>query len=339
MDMQTTPTGKLSGAVTAARNLFLVDQTKSYLLVILLAILCANIYTLRAQSIFACPASGYNADRYLAYCHATHFGDYDHGAFWFGMEPNVQQSAKTANVLFLGSSRLQFGFSTQATNDWFSSNGTSYYLMGFSYWENYLFEKELLHRLQPAAKVYVINIDTFFENTESVPAQIVMHSEDAKSRYQAKHDWQPLHERVCTAAPLLCGSEQSFFRSRETGRYSLAGGRVFKIPVTYNDVVDQQLARDYVARAPQFLASLPVDHQCILLTMVPTRRTPSATARAIASALGATLIAPQEDDLTTFDASHLDQASAERWSKEFFEIAGPQIRRCMAQPAPASPRT
>jgi hypothetical protein len=339
MTVQTTSGGNFHHAVTAARNLFLVDQTRSYLLVIMVAVLGAYLYTLRAQSIFACPATGYNPDTYLAYCHANHYGDYDHGAFWFGMEPNIRETARTADVLFLGSSRLQFGFSTDATNNWFSTNATSYYLMGFAYWENYLFEKELLRRLRPAAKVYVINIDTFFENTETVPAQIVMHDDDARMHYQTKHDWQHLHARLCTALPLLCGSDQAFFRSRETGRYFLEGGRVFKIPVSYDGVVDQQLAHDYISRATLFLGSLPVDHRCILLTMVPTKRTPSATARAIAGALGATLIAPQTDQLTTFDSSHLDSASAERWSKDFFDMAGPQIRRCLGKPATTTPRT
>jgi hypothetical protein len=339
MNLQSTPTGKSNYALTAARNLFLVDQTRSYLLVILVAVLAAYIYSLRAQSIFACPATGYSPDTYLAYCHATHYGDYDHGAFWFGMEPNIRETARTADVLFLGSSRMQFGFSTDTTNNWFSANSTTYYLMGFAYWENYLFEQELLRRLQPAAKVYVINIDTFFENTETVPAKIVMHDDEATARYQTKHDWQRVHARVCTAIALLCGSDQAFFRSRETGRYFLQGGRIYKIPVSYDDVVDQKLVNDYVARGTQFLAGLPVDHECILLTMVPTDRTHSATARAIANSLGATFIAPEPDKLTTFDASHLDHSSADRWSKAFFEIAGPQIRRCVGKTATTSPRT
>jgi len=36
------------------------------------------------------------------------------------------------------------------------------------------------------------------------------------------------------------------------------------------------------------------------------------------------------DNLNTFDGSHLDAVSAERWSASFLETAGPRIRQCLA---------
>jgi hypothetical protein len=62
--------------------------------------------------IFACKASGYPSDRYISYCGATEYGDYEHGAFWFDLEPVAELSAANADVIFLGNSRTQFGFST-----------------------------------------------------------------------------------------------------------------------------------------------------------------------------------------------------------------------------------
>jgi hypothetical protein len=50
---------------------------------------------------------------------------------------------------------------------------------------------------------------------------------------------------------------------------------------------------------------------------------------AIAAKLGHDLLAPQIDGLLTFDGSHLDEASAERWSAAFLREAGPRIRRCV----------
>lgn len=338
MNQQTSPSNlglvKPSSPLTAVRNLLVADRNMSYLLVILLAALGAYLYTLRSQSIFSCPASGYGTDTYLAYCHANHYGDYDHGAFWFGLEPKIRDSVRTANVLFLGNSRLQFGFTSDATREWFASNTASYYLMGFAYWENYLFEQQLLRRLQPQAKVYVINIDTFFENSETPPAQILMHGSDATDRYNSKRSWQRIHAQVCGRLPVACGSDQAFFRSRTTGGYFLEGGRVTNVPVAYDDNVDQKMAHDYIERGNRFLATLPVERQCVLLTMVPSAHTPIGTARVIADALGAKLIAPEPDDVNTFDKSHMDRASAEIWSKDFFEAAGPRIRRCLGK-APA----
>jgi hypothetical protein len=322
--------------VKRAKTFLLDDSVTAYLLIILLVVIATYLASIRSQSIFLCPATGYSSDSYLAYCHATHYGDYDHGAFWFGLEPQIRESVQTAEVLFLGNSRMQFGFSSNATDSWFATNSAKYYLMGFAYWENYLFERALLQQLKPAARVYVINLDTFFADTETPPAKIVMHDRDASARYKVKKVWQWFHAGICSRFERVCGTDESFFRSRRTGGYELHGGRVADVPASYNEVVDQAIARDYTARARQFIANLPVDSQCVLLTIVPTVNTSIATARAIAASLGTTLIAPDLAGLSTFDKSHMDKPSAERWSGAFFESAGPRIRQCLGHAATAS---
>ena len=51
---------------------------------------------------------------------------------------------------------------------------------------------------------------------------------------------------------------------------------------------------------------------------------------AIAEALGVPLMTPElSQDLLTFDGSHLDKASAERWSQAFFQMASSKIRSCL----------
>jgi hypothetical protein len=57
--------------------------------------------------------------------------------------------------------------------------------------------------------------------------------------------------------------------------------------------------------------------------------TKSGTAKAIANALGLSLIAPELPGLNTFDGSHLDRPSAERWSQAFLKEASPRIRDCL----------
>ena len=101
--------------------------------------------------------------------------------------------------------------------------------------------------------------------------------------------------------------------------------------MSYNRVVDKTMALKYTTRAAPFLANLPVDSKCVILTMVPTTNTPMATARDIANTLGATFIAPEPEGLATYDASHMARSSAEIWSAAFFEAAGPVIRRCLGK--------
>ena len=76
------------------------------------------------------------------------------------LEPSAKKSAKCANVLFLGDSRMQYAFSSEHVKSWFSSISATYYLFGFMYSENSIFTRALLNKLTPRAKVYVINLDT-----------------------------------------------------------------------------------------------------------------------------------------------------------------------------------
>ena len=62
----------------------------------------------RTRSIFACPGHADTAPtRYLAYCGGGNYGDYEHGAFWFDLEPAALDFARNADVLLLGNSRMQ----------------------------------------------------------------------------------------------------------------------------------------------------------------------------------------------------------------------------------------
>ena len=300
-----------------------------YTLLVLAVALGAGAYSLREYSIFSCPASGYGSDGYLGYCGATSYGDYDHGAIWFGLEPAAIDAATNAQVLFLGNSRMQFGFSSKATADWFSSHSESYYLLGFSHNENYTFEAPLVRKLRPRAKVYVINIDLFFERSESGPGKTVMRDESARTRYEQKRQWQRIHKAICTTYKAVCGHEATYFRSRSAGAWLVAGGRFTSEPVSYDEDIDQNTLASYTTLGNEFLPSLSVDRACTILTVVPTVKTGVGTAKAIAATLGLNLVAPRLAGSITFDRSHLDPESAQRWSAAFLEEAGPQIRKCL----------
>jgi hypothetical protein len=300
--------------------------------VILAAAFVAFAYQIRTQTIFSCPASGYSADRYLAYCQGTSYADYEHGAFQFGLEPAALASAKNADVLFLGNSRLQLAFSTAATADWFSAASAHYYLMGFLYYENVVFAQELLRTIHPRARVLVINVDDFFGRSESPPVKTIFHDPEARQKYQAKQLWQRVHAAVCKRLARLCGTKFVVFRSRETGAYYPEGVPLNKIsPVSDDQNVSQDIVDSNVATATDFLSRF-AEGKCVILTDVPFVETNIGNANAIAKGLGANLVAPASlEGLQTFDGIHLDQPSAERWSKAFFSAAGPEIQSCLEE--------
>ena len=300
-----------------------------YILLLLAVVLGAGAYGLRKYGIFDCSALGYGSDAYLGYCGATSYGDYDHGAIWFGLEPAASAAAAKARVLFIGNSRTQFAFSSDATANWFASLSESYYLLGFSHYENYTFEAPLLRNLRPRAKVYVINIDSFFERSETGPGKTVMEDESSRTRYEQKHQWQGIHKPICTAFKAFCGDGVAIFRIRSTGAWRVTGWQPTSAPVSYDDDIDQKMVASYTALGKQFFPSLSADRGCTILTIVPSVKTGVGTAKAIASALGFNLVAPRLSGLVTIDRYHLEPESARRWSAAFLEEAGPQIRECL----------
>ena len=317
-----------------------------YISIILCTVLVALAYKLRTNGIFACEAGGYTSDRYLAFCPVAGYGDYEHGAFLLKLEPEALTFAGKADVLFLGDSHVQHAFSTAATTQWFASTSARYYLMGFVFGENATFAEPLVREVKPNAKVVVLPVD-FFSRKETAPGKEVLHDPSAPFNYRVKRIWQFIHAATCGKLPAPCGKAPVIFRSRETGTYELnlsgVGARMFKsAPVVYDHDVNQERIDEYTMSARRFLSGLAIERDCIILTRVPTVRANAfvyassiETAGAVASALGLTLVAPELDGLQTFDGSHLDPPSAERWSKAFFEAAGPQMRKCLSSPRAA----
>jgi hypothetical protein len=310
-----------------------------YVLLIFSSVLGSFAYKLRAEGIFACPATGYGSNAYMTDCTAKRYGDYDHGAFWFGLEPQAQRAVAKADLLIVGSSRLQFAFSGLETAQWFSEMGISYYLLGFSNTENVVFFTPLLAKIHPRAKVYVINVDRFFDDRVSPPTDQILRDRDIQERYNEKQAWQSLHRGICGVVPLLCGTAVAVYRERETGVWQLKGtGRFETKDVDVSDGRPSNVERwdNYAQLGKKFIAQLPVDRSCVILTVVPTVETRRAEAMAIAARLGLDLLAPQIDGLRTFDGSHLEEASAERWSAAFLREAGPRIRKCVREARPSS---
>jgi hypothetical protein len=320
-----------AGARTSVTSSLLATKSTHYIMTVLGIALAICLYHIRAHGIFGCQATLYSSDRYLSYCNTTRYGDYDHGAMWFGLEPVAAAAAANAHVLFVGNSRTQFAFSSPATEEWFSATSESYYLLGFSHEENYTFEGPLLRRLRPRAKVYVINIDTFFDQLETAPGKTVMHSESAKTDYETKERWQHIQKAVCTTLKPLCGSDETIFRSRSTGAWVVIGNKFPSEPVSYDDNVDANKVASYRALGGKFLPGLTADPACTILTVVPTVKTGIATAQAVAADVGFRLVAPKLPGLATFDRMHLDSPSAQRWSSAFFSSAGSQIRKCLSR--------
>lgn len=285
-------------------------------------------YDLRTNGIFACGAAGYSEGSYLAYCNSERYGDYDHGAFWFDLERDIRNRAAAADVIFLGSSRMQFAFSSETTRRYFENRGVDYYLLGFSHTENINFLSPLLASISPSAVAYIVNVDRFFDDRLTVPASTILSGEQPLSQYRRKRLWQIPHRILCRL-PYVCGESLGFFRSKERGAWKFQGNDELQVGgIAEATVMDQSRARRGAELAESFLAELPVARECIFLTVVPWAETPRREAQFIADAVGIELVAPTGYGLRTFDGSHLDVESAEAWAGSYFDLAGDRIADC-----------
>lgn len=224
--------------------------------------------------------------------------------------------------------------SNEPTKDWFSAAKARYYLLGFSYNENMLFDEALLQKMQPRASVFVINVDDFFSRKETVAAKSILHDPEAENRYGWKRFSQQLHKHICGTFAALCGKRYVIFRSREDGSY-------YRIPhdepvspqnaVSYDRNVDEAAVKDSTALAIDFINQF-AQGRCVILTDVPYPKTNVGDAEAIAKGVGVPLVAPENlEGLNTADGYHLDRVSADRWARAFWQAAAPEIQSCIAK--------
>ncbi|HLY52740.1 MAG TPA: hypothetical protein VKQ31_07010, partial [Steroidobacteraceae bacterium] len=119
------------------------------------------------------------------------------------------------------------------------------------------------------------------------------------------------------------------YRSRATGAWSFARPPAANKPVSDDPTVDAGEVQRQLEVARLFIARLPVNADCVILTVVPTVKTRRVAAEALAAGLGMPLIAPDPEGLVTFDGSHLEPQSAVRFARAFFAAAGPRLQRCL----------
>jgi hypothetical protein len=307
-----------------------------YIAGVALAATVAFIASTRSNGLFACQSVD-ESQEFIAYCNARNYADFDHGAFYFELRPDTAAAAANANVLFIGNSRMQFAFSTESVRHLFESMSLSYYLLGFSHGENQAFLGRILEILSPSADVYVISVDDFFEPELTDPARDVLTNPDARNRYRQKKQWQKLHSAICSPLPSLCGHQYAYIRSVNDGQWRFEGddflnqnpSRATPVGNTYG--IDEDKLDMYTPVAESFVSGLRSTGACILFTNVPSSSVSNETARQLATNLKVPYVGTNVDGLMTFDGSHLDRSSAERWTRALSAELRKAIAACVRQ--------
>lgn len=282
-----------------------------------------------------CNAAGYDSEHYMAYCHSTRYGDYEHFALYNGLEPTAVDALKQASVLFLGNSNTQYAFSTSAVSDYFERRGVSHYVMGFGQGAQSPVAHAVMkkHQLQP--QMLVANIDPFFSTETNGTFQRVLDGDEKLAEeFKTKQQLQRWQSKICAQsnsrwARWACqGEAETLYRSRSNGHWVTDYYRDNqRHPVTHStDLLDKLNAAEQAAN--DFIDSFNVPRECIVLTLTPRTGTPTDFAKALSAKLGLALIEPTLDNLVTIDHSHLDKDSAMRWSTAFITEFDSYAQRC-----------
>jgi len=288
---------------------------------------------------FACRTQPHGPDDFLAYCRSLRYGDYEHGALYYGLEPKARESIRAAQVLFLGSSRLQAAFAANATREYFRARGIRYFVMGFGYGDVSPFEQPVMERSGASPKVIVINADPFFveANRLSEPAKEAIEGGPKYLwRLTQKMAFQRVHRIICRALPLCPESEPSIFRSATDGQWNWIGPYTEEREVPIDPETKERLPQFEIERAKtigeMFLNRIGLDRRCVVFTGVPSNVSNlTEVAEVLATALHTRFLAPKIDGLATVDGGHFNSRSAELWSAAFVEALTPIVNECLGQ--------
>jgi hypothetical protein len=289
-----------------------------------------------------CRSTGYDNGDFLAYCRSELYADYEHGALFYGLEPSAIYNIRRAEVLFVGNSKLQAGFSSRAVRDYFNSINVPFFIMGFGYADESSFSEAILKRWGVSPKVLVINADPFFSEWLSPAARDALEGRPAFLwRLLLKSLFQRVHRAVCLVASPVCPeSEPSIYRSPRDGQWNWIGPYIEEKSVPIDRSTQTTLPPHILAAAEKigekFLKQIGLDRQCVVLTATPNSPLDSTgIAKALAAALKTSSIFPSVDNLSTLDGVHLNLASAERWSGQFVRAMGPILKKCISESVPS----
>lgn len=263
-------------------------------------------------------------------CANSLYDDYEHQAFYFGLEPEAVKSLQSAAVVFLGDSRTQYGFSSSSLDMFFRERGWSYYVAGFGQNDLDVFSAAVMKKHEVHPRVMVINASPFFKDYISGIGREIM-DRPVKMFFQGavKRAVYKLHGFICTKESFCNGEKPAVYRSAANGMWRAFGFTQENKPVRISSG-DAAMAEDEtIANARRFREGLPIGPGCVILTATPSPDTkPKATA-AVAAALGFSYVYPEVDGLRWFDHMHLDQDSADRWSAAFLKAAEPVLKKCL----------
>jgi len=290
-----------------------------------------------------------NADpgHFLAYCHSVRYGDYEHYAYYHEVEKEAVAAAKSAPILFLGSSNTQFAFSTKAVDEFFTAKNTQHYVLGFGHGAQSGVASAVIDKLQLTPNVVVVNADPFFTGEVNDTFARVLEGDseywgflptwlqpNLAGEHERKRRLQMAQQARCSSdsrSQLWCeGRVDTLHRNAANGHWVVEHYReTLKLPTGEDRTSHLDKLARYSEVATEFVDQLGIDERCLVITASPRSNTPRVFAKELANGIGASFVSPSVDQLKTLDGFHLDADSAERWSAAFMVDLNPILNACL----------
>jgi hypothetical protein len=299
--------------------------------------LAAGAATMAAVGAWAVPqagdlgASGLEqppAGHYLAHSRAGHT---DHHVLYHGLDPVTNERLDSADVLWLGNSRLQFALRRSVLRPFFSPRSLSYFVLGFGHEETFHFPLSILDRRKLRPTVVLVNVDGFFVGPPSEWAVGVM----TDSRFDAFKWWfenEAAHEsRLLLHAwlphwpdRLSSRRDMVVHRSRLDGTWFVGTPEVTVGPLPVSLEATPPV-EERVTNARAFVERMRAQGTSVIFCLVPGPSTSRATAESLAQQVGVPLLAPELDMPLTMDGSHLTEESATEFAALLLDALEPHL--------------
>lgn len=276
-----------------------------------------------------------DGDHYLASDVAA---SVDHHVFYFGLDPEVQDRLRAADVLFLGNSRLMFALRPSVLRPYFEARGLRHYVMAFGFREGDALPFAILRKFDLRPRLVVVNADGFFgaalsdwgdavqRDTPFAARKFRWESEAAHEVRRVVHQVVPNWFRLLGFPGLAAPRGMISYRSRRDGTTELSPWPDGSEVIGAADLAGRPIGRAERAAATTFKAELDARGSRLVLTFVPTPEPMAGGGPArFAELLGVPLLAPAIVAATTYDHSHLTEGSAHDWSRAFVDALDPVL--------------
>ncbi len=251
--------------------------------------------------------------------------DLGHRVLWHGLGESLAH-ARAADIVVIGDSRSQLGLREEGLERFTREHGYSVFHLGMGYGEQSWFPERLLERHDLRPKVAVVAVSArFFRGEPSRWASVVVSETGWAARkgiWEKTLQWH-VARRLHRWLPRIDVREHSLwgpfvlFRSSRTGSWIPVVEPARSRPVRPVAAREQVLA-EQLDTARAFASALGRRGIQLVLTVIPNDLANYTQAEFLAQELDVPLIAPRLQDLRAVDETHLDSASADRFSTAFW---------------------